>query len=449
MYTMIFLVSFIEIRRQRRRTFIDDYDHLNDSKFAPGVSLIVTAYNERISIVDSVRSYLKLQYPKMELIVVNDGSTDDTLDILLKEFKLKKIFKKLRAHASCRQVTGYYVPETDSKLIVIDKLNGGKADALNAGINAAHYPYFASLDGDSIIQSDALLKIMTPVFQNPNKVVGVGGRVRVANDCVLQDGQVKEVKMSRNPLVVFQILEYMRAFTAGRMGFSLLKSLPITSGAFSFYNTAMAREMGGYDPDAIGEDFEIIIRVHKTMREKKKDYEVRFKAYPVCWTEVPSTIRALAKQRNRWHRGLTSVLQKHESMLFNPKYGRIGLFSLPFFFLFEFAGPIIEAMGYIYILYAFMTGSVHWPWFFLFLGVSILWGTFLSMLAVLYEDLNFKWYKKWYHIAVLILFAVLENVSYRQMTVVWRLHGLFDYMRGDESWGSNKRKGFTNNHAGH
>ncbi|OGC24885.1 hypothetical protein A2291_01945 [candidate division WOR-1 bacterium RIFOXYB2_FULL_42_35] len=350
MYTMVFLVSFFEVRIQNRRAFIDDYEHLNNSKLAPGVSLIVSAYNERVLIKDSVRSYLNLQYPRFEIIVVNDGSTDDTLEILAKEFGLIKTFKRLRTHARCKPVKGYYVTERDSNLIVIDKQNGGKADALNAGINAAHYPYFASLDGDAILQGDALLRIMKPIYENPNKVVGVGGIIRVMNDCDLEDGQVKEIRMSRNPLVIFQILEYIRAFTAGRTGFSLLKSLPIASGAFSLYNTTMAREMGGYDPNAIGEDFEFITRVHRTMREKKRDYEVKFRAYPICWTEVPSTIKALAKQRNRWHRGLTGVLQKHEKMLFNPRYGSIGLFSLPFFFLFEFMGPIVEGIGYIYIL---------------------------------------------------------------------------------------------------
>ncbi|MFA5105175.1 MAG: glycosyltransferase [Candidatus Margulisiibacteriota bacterium] len=447
MYTIVFLISFIEVRKQKKRSFIDDYDYFYRSKLAPGVSLIVTAYNESLNIRDSINSYLKLQYPKFEIIVSNDGSTDDTLKILIDEFKLKKVYHVLQDQARSKPVTSYYVSEKYPNLIVVNKENGGKADALNAGLNAAHYPYFASLDGDAILQPDALLRIMKPIFENPRRIIGAGGIIRVINDCIVEEGEIKEVELSKNPLVIFQTIEYIRAFTASRAGFSLLKSLPIVSGAFSLYNTSIAREIGGYDPDAIGEDFEFLTRIHRTMKDKKRDYEVKFLAYPICWTEVPQTFKALGMQRNRWHRGLISVLHKHERMIFNPRYGRIGFFSLPFFFFFEFVGPIIETLGYFYIILALLTFSLKPTFFFSFLLLAILWGTLLSMLAVLYEDLNFRWYKKWYQVLFLIFFAIIENVSYRQITVFWRIQGLIAYLRGEKSWGSLQRKGFRHHHV--
>ncbi len=446
MYTFVFLLSFFEVMYQKRRSFIEDYSGFARSKLAPGVSLIVTAFNERTVITESLKSYLKIHYPLFEVIVVNDGSTDETLDILIKEFKLKRAFRLLQTNTKSRPIRGYYVSDEYPNLYVIDKVNGGKGDALNAGLSAAHHQYFASLDADAMLQKDALLRIMKPIFENPRKVVGAGGIVRVINDCIISDGQVKEVRLSKDSLVIFQVLEYIRSFTANRTGFSFLKCLPISSGAFSLYNTGIAREMGGYDSNEIGEDFEFLTRLHKHLRDKKRPYEVKFCAYPICWTEVPDTLGSLGRQRNRWHRGLTSTLQKHERMILNPKYGMVGMFSLPFFLFFEFLGPIIEAAGYIILFALLFTGQLTPVFFMTFYLLAVLWGALLSMLAVLYEELNFKWYRKWSQVFTLIIYALLENISYRQINVIWRIHGLIDYIRGEKSWGAMQRRGFKHHH---
>lgn len=442
LYTFVYLASFFEIRRQHKRSFIDDYDQFNKSKLAPGVSLIIPAYNEKLHAIDSIRSYLGVKYPKFEVIVVNDGSTDKTLELLIEEFQLVKSYRLFRNDAKSKPITGFYVSKTHSNLFVVDKINGGKGEALNAGLNVARHPYFASLDADAFLENDALLRIMKPFFENPKDVIGCGGIIRIFNGCALKNGEVAEISLSNNPLVLFQINEYIRAFTAFRSGFGFLKCLPISSGAFSLFNTELAREIGGFDCTEIGEDFEMLIRMHRKMMDKKRKYEIKFCAYPICWTEVPDTLKGLSRQRNRWHRGLISVLHKHERMLFNPAYKAVGNFSLPFFVFCELAGPIVEAAGYFYILYSIFTGAFHSVFFLSFFLVAILWGALLSVLAVLYEEINFNWYKKWQHILTLLIFSVLENFSYRQFTVFWRLQGMLDYFRGDQSWGKIERHGF-------
>ncbi len=442
MYTFLFLLAFFEVRKQHKRAFIDDYDYFYKSKLAPSISLLVTAHNEELCIVESVKSYLALQYPKLEVIVINDGSTDGTLELLKRTFKLKKVYRVLQARIKCQNIKGYYVSQLYSNLIVLDKIQGGKGDALNAGLNAARYPYFASLDADAILEKDALLRIMKPLYENPNYNIGAGGIVRVINGCRVENSMVKDVRLSKNPLVIVQVLEYIRAFTAGRAGFALLKALPIVSGAFSVYRTVVARRIGGYDPKALGEDFEFVVRFHRALRERKKRYNLMYRAYPICWTEVPETLKLLGRQRNRWYRGLTYALHKHERMLLNPLYGRIGFLSLPFFFFFEFLGPIIEGIGYVYLAYYLLSGRMLSFFVLTFLALALLWGVFLSLLAVLFEDLNFHWYNKWYNVATLILFAFLENIFYRPLHTFWRLTGLVDYLRGKKGWGIMERKGF-------
>ncbi|MBU0731929.1 glycosyltransferase family 2 protein [Patescibacteria group bacterium] len=444
LYTFFTVLAFFEVRRQGKRIFIDDYAYLYHSKLTPGVSLLVPAYNEEATIVDSLKSHLRNKYPKYEVICINDGSTDKTLEILKKEFKLKE--KKnhvIRTDVLNKPIRGYYVSTIDSSLIVIDKEGGGKSDALNAGINVARYPYFMSLDADTMLEEDAILKIMKPMVENPKNVAS-GGIVRVINGCTEKDGIVSEIKLSKNSLVRFQVLEYIRAFTAGRAGFSRIKNLLIVSGAFGVFKKDEVIELGGYKLGNIGEDMEVLVNLHEESRKAKRDYNILYRAYPVAWTEVPENLKSLGRQRNRWHRGLAGVLWSYKHMLFNPKYGSVGMFGLPFFFLFEFLGPIIEFTGYLYLIVLIAAGIINWPFFFLFLALAILWGVFLSISALLFEELNFKWYKKWYYIIILLIYAVIENVSYRQITVWYRIKGLLSFARGEKAWGKQERKGFKN-----
>ena len=443
-YTFFTILAFFEVRRQNKRIFIDDYSYLYHSKLTPGVSLLVPAHNEERYIIDSLKSHLRNKYPKFEVICINDGSTDNTLEVLKKEFKLKeKKHHVIRNDVKNKTIKAYYVSTIDPTLIVIDKVSGGKSDALNAGINVSQYPYFMSMDADTILEEDAILKIMKPMIENPKNVAS-GGIVRVINGCTEKNGIVTDIKLSKSSLARFQVLEYIRAFTAGRAGFSRINNLLIVSGAFGVFKRDEVIELGGYKLGNVGEDMEILVNLHEETRKKNKEYNVLYRAYPVAWTEVPETIKSLSQQRNRWHRGLASVLWSYKHMLFNPKYGSIGMFGLPFFFLFEFLGPIIEFTGYLYLIILIASGIINWPFFFLFLALAILWGVFLSISAILFEEVNFKWYKKWYYIIILLFYAVIENVSYRQMTVWFRIKGLVSFARGEKGWGKQERKGFNN-----
>jgi len=442
-YSFLMIVAFIEFRNQHRRSFIDDYPYLYRSKLTPGVSILVPAYNEEATVIEALKSHLSTRYPKFEVIVINDGSKDKTLEILKKEFKLKKIYHVMQTRIKTKSIRGYYISASEPNLIVLDKINGGKADTLNAGINASNYPYFISIDADVILEEDAMLRIMKPMLENPEKNMVAGGMVRVANGCVVENGKIKEVRLSKKFLPVFQVIEYMRAFTAGRAGFSKIKSLLIVSGAFGVFNTEEVRKAGGYERKTVGEDMELLVRLHRSLREQNKDYNILFMTYPVCWTEVPESLRILGRQRNRWHRGLCDTLTRHKKMILNPRYGTIGLVGMPFFVFFEFLGPIIELVGYLYVIYLIVFGIMNWSFFLLFLALAVLWSVLLSVSAVLFEDINFKRYGKWYYIAVLILFSLFENFGYRHLTLMFRIHGLFDYLRGRKAWGVMSRKGFN------
>lgn len=437
------ILAFFEFKKQYNRSFIDDYPYLYDSKLTPGVSILMPAYNEQSSIINSVRSLLSIKYPKFEVIVINDGSKDNTVNELIKEFNLKEIYHVIHTKIKTKKIKHYYVSLSEHRLIVIDKSNGGKADALNSGINAAKYPYFICIDADVILEEDAMLRIMKPMLEDPKKNIVAGGIVRVANGCTIKNGKLVDVKLSHKLLPIFQIVEYARAFTIGRAGFEKLKSLLIVSGAFSVFNIEQVRKVKGYDHNSIGEDMELIVRLHKNLRNEKKDYNFLYKAYPVCWTEVPENIKILGRQRSRWHRGLTDTLKKHKNMIFNPRYGMVGMFGMPFFFFFEFLGPIIEIVSYLYVIYLIISQTLNIQFFFLFLAIAVLWGSLLSVFTILFEDIYFKRYTKWYYLIILIVFSLFENFGYRHLTLFFRIKGFIDYLKKKKNWGDMSRTGFS------
>lgn len=441
-YSLLTLLAFPAVRTQHRRAFIDDYPHVFRSRLAPGVSIIVPAYNEEATIVENVDSLLMLRYPQLEVVVVIDGATDATLDVLREHFGLTKVIRVLRDDITTQRVNAVYASERIANLIVIDKQNGGKADALNAGINASNHPYFVSVDADVILEEDAVIRVMTPILRNPRLVVAAGGILRVANGCEVRGGRVIRAALSKRTLPVLQVIEYIRAFAAGRAGLSVINSLLIISGAFSAFNTALVREVGGYARDTVGEDMEILVRVRRHLARQKRPYRVLYLAYPVAWTEVPETLKALGRQRARWHRGLSETLWKHRDTAFNPRYGYMGLVAMPFFLVAEFLGPIAEATGYAIFLLLVLTGDVNFAFYLLFLSIAVLWGVLLSLSAVFFEDVNFRWYETWGSYTRLVWLAVLENFGYRQLTVWWRLRGLAQFFAHRRAWGKMERRGF-------
>lgn len=442
-YIVLFIISYREIIRHMRHNAFSDYRIMVQSELTPPVSVLAPAYNEEHTVVESVRSLLKLNYGRYEVVLINDGSKDNTLQKLIEEFHLFRSRHIYTEVLPARPVRGIYTSSHPSyrHLIVVDKENGGKADALNVGINVARYAYICCIDADSILEEDALLRVMKP-FLEDETVVAAGGIVRIANGCRVENGRVVQVGLSHKLLPIFQIVEYFRAFLSGRMAWHGVNALLIISGAFGLFRKSAVIQAGGYKHDTVGEDMELVTRIHRSKLEKKEPYRVAFVPDPVCWTEAPESVGVLGRQRNRWHRGLIDTLLVHRRMLANPQYGVVGLAAMPYFFLIELLGPLFEGFGYISLVVMYALGILNVQMVVLFFIVALAYGVMFSVGAVMLEEVSFRRYPKPSHLMLLLFFGVLENFGYRQMTVWWRLRAFYDYYRGVTSWGEMKRKGF-------
>lgn len=442
-YTVLLVFSLREILKYMHHNSFSDYRLTVQSELAPGVSILAPAFNEEATAVESVHSLLKLNYGRYEVIVVNDGSKDKTLDRLIKEFQLTASAQVYAPVIPAKRVRGIYRSNNSSyrNLIIVDKENGGKADALNVGVNVARYELICAIDADSLLEEDALQKVVKPFLEDTH-VVASGGIVRIANGCKVKNGRVVEVGLSNHFLPIFQVVEYFRAFLSGRMGWQGLNALLIISGAFGLFRRQAVIDVGGYRTDTVGEDMELVVRIHRVMRERRRAYRVVFVPDPVCWTEAPESIKILARQRNRWHRGLMDVMRFHGKMLLNPRYGAIGMASMPYFFFIELLGPVIELIGYAATIALFASGTANLDMAILFFVVSILYGVMFSVGGVLLEEISFRRYPNPKHLMMLLFVGVIENFGYRQMTAWWRIKAFFDYALGKKSWGKMQRKGF-------
>jgi len=440
-YILLNILSFFAIKRYLGERKTTELKKVFQSTFFKPISIITPAYNEEETIAESVKSLLQLQYPQHEVVVVNDGSKDNTLEVLVERYKMVKAPITYPAQIDCRRIKQVYVSPQYTNLILVDKDNGGKSDALNAGINVARYPLVCSIDADSLLESDALLKVVRPFLENPN-TVAVGGIVRIANGCKVRSGEVLEVGMPKNSLARFQTIEYLRAFLFGRTGWDVLNAMLVISGAFGLFSKAAVVECGGYRNDTVGEDMELVVRLHRIMRKKKRKYRITFIPDPVCWTEVPEKLKILSRQRNRWQRGLMDSMLLNIKMLFNPKYGTVGLFAMPFFFLFETLGPMVEFTGYIVFFASWYFNIVSFTFALFFLAAAIVLGIVLSLGSLVLEELCFRRYPKIFHLVILFVYAVLENFGYRQLNTWWRFKGCLDHILGKRGWGKMERKGF-------
>jgi cellulose synthase/poly-beta-1,6-N-acetylglucosamine synthase-like glycosyltransferase len=337
-------------------------------------------------------------------------------------------------------IKNIYRSKTYTNLLIVDKENGRKADALNAGINCAKYNHFCSIDADSILEKDSLLRSMRPFIENPDKMMAVGGIVRIANGCEIKSGEVTKIRLPETALPMFQIIEYFRAFLAGRVAFDVLNSLLIISGAFGMFRKDIVLKCGGYAHNTVGEDMELVVKIHKHCLENKIHYKIAFTPDPVCWTEAPDSITILGRQRSRWQRGTMETIIKYKKMLFNPKYKIVGLFGFPFFLIFEMLAPIVELVGYIYFAVGLITGHISIQFALLIFGVAYCWGVILSILSVFIEELSFKKYPNLSDILKIVYYSFLENLGYRQLTLVWRLQGIVDYFGNVQTWGEMTRR---------
>lgn len=442
LYLFFTILSGLEIRKYLQRLPYSGYDYIFSDLMTPPVSIVVPVYNEELNVELTIGNMLHLKYPKYEVVVVNDGSKDKTLDILIEKFRLVKMDTRPTSGLTTALIRAVYSSLEYPNLRVVDKENeGSKADAINAGLNLVKYNFFLSLDGDAILEEDSLLKIIRPVVENPDEVIAVGGIVRVANGCKIEKGRVTTPSLSKSTIAVMQVIEYLRAFLAGRTGLSRMNSNLIISGAFGLFRTDYTKAVGGFRAESIGEDMELVTSLHAYMRRQKKRYKIIFIADPVCWTEVPETLKVLQRQRRRWQKGLMQVLSRYKKMFFNPKYGPIGFLVYPYFFIFEGWGALLEISGYLLFIISFAFGLVNLKFAVAFLCATILFGTVLSLLAFILEEFTFQRYPRFRDMIRLICIAILENFWYRQVSSWFRFMGIIDYLMNRGSWGDMQRKG--------
>jgi cellulose synthase/poly-beta-1,6-N-acetylglucosamine synthase-like glycosyltransferase len=441
-YTFFLFASLFQVYKSHQLDEWEPYEELLDASYTKPVSILIPAYNEAAGILGTVRSLLSIEYPEFEVIVINDGSTDDTLQRLIEQFQLVRVYYIIRKQLPTQEIKAVYRSSVYPHLLVIDKVNGGKADALNAGINASRYPYFCSIDGDSVLERSAFLKVMKPMIESDGEVIASGGSVRIANGCRIERGEVMQVGLAKKPLVVMQVIEYLRSFLLGRLGLSRHNLLLIVSGAFGVFSKQWVIEAGGY-AHTVGEDMELVIRLHRLVRERKEKKKIVYVPDPVCWTEAPETCKYLRKQRRRWHRGLLESLWLHRFLLFNPKYGSIGLVSMPYFLLIEFFGPVVELIGYIVIVLSLLLGGIYTELALLLICASVMYGSILSAAAVLLEEWTARKFPNVSDLVRLFIFSLTETFWYRPLTVWWRCEGIIDAVRGKKNWGEMKRKGVS------
>lgn len=454
-YIFLFLAAAGKLYREKDVNPVQ-FDMLLGSELAPPLSILVPAYNEEVNIVWSVRSLLGINYKQFEIIVINDGSKDATAQALIDEFEMTEVKNKVHWSGlgkETKPIRAIYRSLRHHNLILVDKENGGKADALNAGINVSRYPYFASLDGDTVLDTDAFLKVVKPIIDAKpgEEIVATGGSVGIANGSFVDSGHLsgEHVKLSRNPVVVMQVIEYLRAFLMGRVGLSRYNLLLIVSGAFGVFKKDWVIEAGGYETGTIGEDMELIVRLHRRIKEKKSRARVVYVPDPVCWTEAPEGLKVLHRQRTRWHRGLFESLWRHKRMIGNPRYGAVGLVSMPYFTLIELLGPVIELFGIVTVAAGLLLDLVNLQITLALFLMMLVYGSLLSVGAVLFEQWCFGRYNKLSDLFRLTFYALTEAFWYRPLMTVWRFQGLIQAVRGKQhAWGDMVRGNVMNSKPG-
>ncbi|RJQ46912.1 MAG: glycosyltransferase family 2 protein [Nitrospiraceae bacterium] len=435
-YTLFTLLSLRDITKYASIVTRHNINTLLSGVFYKPLSIIVPAYNEEATIATSITSLLSLQYPEYEVIVVNDGSTDDTMAKLIETFKLVKIDRVTRLNLIHKPVREIYVSLNYPNLLILNKERGGKADALNAGINASTFPLFCSIDADSLLENEALLRAAR-LFVEDKRVIATGGIVRVLNGSRIENGAVTEILAPKKMIECFQAVEYIKGFLSGRTAWNYFGSLLIISGAFGIFRKDVVLAIKGYR-ETVGEDMDLVVRLHKHCREQKIPYKIMFVPDPICFTQVPSDMKSLLDQRNRWHRGLIDSLLYSKKMFLNPRYGAVGILGYLYFCLLEGLGPIVEFLGYVGFILFFLFGYINSDFALLFFVVAVLWGMWINIGSVLLDDILYKRYKQVKDLTKLCLYGFFEMLGYRQIITIERMLATFMFWR--KSWGKAKRQ---------
>ncbi|WP_126246732.1 glycosyltransferase family 2 protein [Chitinophaga rhizosphaerae] len=444
-YIVIGINSVNETREYLHKNEATDYRLLAASPHAPTVSILAPAYNEGATIVDNVRSLLSLYYNKLELVVINDGSKDDSLQKLIDAYQLEKVDFFVNYRIPTKEVKAVYKTKHPAynKLVVVDKVNGGKADALNVGINIATNDYIVCIDADCILEHDAILKMVKPFLEEgEKKVIASGGVIRIANSCEVTNGRLTRVHLPDNYWARMQALEYIRAFLLGRMAWARLDGLLLISGAFGAFDKEIAIRCGGYNTNTVGEDMELVVRMRRYMHEQDVPYKVTYIPDPLCWTEAPETGTILTRQRNRWTRGTIETLRFHKKIFLNPRYDLLGALSYPYWLLFEMLAPLIEFAGFVVFLFLAFFGLINWHMFFAFLIFIVSFGYLNSVFAIYMEVYTFNQYRRRKEILKLVLAALTEPFIFHPFVVWAGVRGYFDFFRKSKSWGEMTRRGF-------
>ncbi len=433
-YTILMMLSLRATWAHMRRMTYRGPGALRHSPLTPEMTIIIPAWNEQDVIVNAVHSALRADYPRLQVIVVDDGSTDMTLDRLGQSFELVEMDAAYHPSIPTAPVRTTYLNPTIPNLLVVSKVRGGKPDALNAGINLCRSPYFGILDADCLLERDALLQLMDPIVNSAGETVVSGGIVRILNGCETKNGRVLRVGMPRRWLERFQVVEYFRSFLYGRTGWHLLGGTLIVSGAFAVFHRSTVIEAGGFCHDTVTEDMDLIVQIHKWAAENNRQIRMSFTSDPVCWTECPSTVAMLAHQRRRWQLGLCQTLWKHSAILFRRKYGTVGWLSFPFHAYIEGLGAAVEFLGYLVIPLGLLLGMISPGLLLVFILLGCVYGGFLSVGAVLLGELTYRRYPRFRDLLTLVVFALFENIGYRQMVLYYRFQGVLKFLTGSRRW---------------
>jgi cellulose synthase/poly-beta-1,6-N-acetylglucosamine synthase-like glycosyltransferase len=441
-YLVLLVSAFLEMRRHKILIANESRHLLLSSTLSPRISILAPAYNEEATIEASLRALLALEYPRLEVIVISDGSKDRTMDVLVERFDLVPVKMIYEQRVKTKPVRKLYRSATHPGLVVVDKENGGKADALNVGLCFAQSELVCAMDADTLIESDGLQRMIRP-FLHATDVVATGGTIRVVNGSEVRSGRVLRTRVPTHLLAGLQVVEYLRAFLFGRLGWNRLGGNIIISGAFGLFRREAVLGAGGYLHDTVGEDMELVLRLKRLSYENGGPGRIAFVPDPVAWTEVPESLSVLGRQRDRWHRGLADVLWRHRGMFLNPRYGVTGLFVYPYYVFAELLAPVIEAAGIISLVVGLAFGVVDWNFAGLFYLTAYGLGTAFTAFTLILEDVSFHRYETFRDRLLLFWWTLIENLGYRQLTVYWRLRGLWKFLRGRKEWGAMERKGFS------
>ena len=411
----------------------------SDNYYIP-ITIIVPAYNEEVTVVQTVKSLLTLDYKLYEIIVVDDGSKDTTSKQMIDAYNMHEVRRPIHRSIACQPEEFIYESHDEKvPLTLIRKKNGGKADALNMGINAAQYPYFICMDADSVLQYDSLRKLVVPVLEN-EQVVAVGGNVRPSNDVELCDGRVNKYRLPCNILACMQLLEYDRSFLASRILFDKFNGSLIISGAFGMFKKEIVVAAGGYDHGTMGEDMELVVKLHSYCLTNHIPYSIRYATDAVCWTQVPEKLGDLKKQRKRWHLGLFQTMWKHREIMANPKYGAVGVVSYMYFLLYELLSPFIEVFGVLSMVFAYFIDLLNLRFMLVFLLIYALYNSILTLTAFFSRIQTIDLTVKFMDFLKAVMLCFFEVTTLRFIMAFVRLMAFNGYKKKKLDWGRIERK---------